>query len=86
MTRTRISCAFPPAYSPDANAIERTWWHLHGAITQNHQFQTMEELLDLVFDCLEHCVAFEVERDIYTKKRAAWCAFPIVWSYLVSSW
>ncbi len=62
---------FLPAYSPDANPIARIWWHVHEEITGNHRRQTKEELLDLVFDRLENRVPFEVERAIYTKKRAA---------------
>ncbi len=67
----RIELHFLPAYSPDANPIERIWWHLHEEITRNHRCQTMEELLDLAFDWLENRVPFEVERDVYTKKSAA---------------
>lgn len=67
----RIVLHFLPCRAPDLNPIERVWWHLHEEITRNHQCGNMEELLDLVFDWLEHRRPFEVERDAYLKSRAA---------------
>lgn len=67
----RIVIHFLPKYAPDLNPIERIWWHLHEEITRNHQCQTMDELLDLVFDWLEHRRPFEVERDAYLRSKAA---------------
>lgn len=67
----RIVIHFLPKYAPDLNPIERIWWHLHEEITRNHRCQTMDELLDLVFDWLEHRRPFEVERDAYLRSRAA---------------
>jgi len=67
----RIVIHFLPRYSPDLNPIERIWWHLHEEITRNHQCRDMDELLDLVFDWLEHRCPFEVERDAYLRCPAA---------------
>jgi len=67
----RIVIHFLPKYAPDLNPIERIWWHLHEEITRNHTCQTMDELLDLVFEWLEHRRPFEVERDAYLRSKAA---------------
>jgi len=67
----RIVIHFLPRYSPDLNPIERIWWHLHEEITRNHQCRGMDELLDLVFEWLEHRRPFEVERDAYLRSKAA---------------
>jgi len=67
----RLAIHFLPRYSPDLNPIERIWWHLHEEITRNHQCRGMEELLDLLFDWLEHRRPFEVERDAYLRSNAA---------------
>jgi hypothetical protein len=45
----------------------------------------VEELIDLVFEWLEHRVPFEGERDVYIKRQAAQTTFPIVGSYLAVS-
>jgi transposase len=67
----RVVLHFLPKYAPDLNPIERIWWHLHEEITRNHRCQTMDELLDLVFEWLEHRRPFEVERDAYLRSQAA---------------
>jgi transposase len=67
----RIVIHFLPKYSPDLNPIERIWWHLHEEITRNHRCKTMDELLDQVFEWLEHRRPFEVERDAYIHSQAA---------------
>lgn len=67
----RIVLHFLPKRSPDLNPIERIWWHLHEEITRNHRCRTMDELLDLVFEWLEHRRPFEVERDAYLRSKAA---------------
>jgi transposase len=67
----RIVIHFLPKYAPDLNPIERIWWHLHEEITRNHRCRTMDELLDMVFDWLEHRRPFEVERDAYLRSKAA---------------
>jgi len=67
----RIVLHFLPKCSPDLNPIERIWWHLHEEITRNHRCRSMDELLDLVFEWLEHRLPFEVERDAYLQSEAA---------------
>ena len=49
---------FLPPYSPDLNPIERVWWCLHEAITRNHRSPTMENLLQQVYDWIEHQGSF----------------------------
>jgi putative transposase len=67
----RVALHFLPKYDPSSNPIERVWWHLHEEITRNHTCQTMGELLDLTFAWLEKRTPFEVERGVYTPRRAA---------------
>jgi transposase len=67
----RMVIHFLPKYAPDLNPIERIWWHLHEEITRNHRCKTMDELLDQVFEWLEHRRPFEVERDAYIHSQAA---------------
>ena len=52
--RRRIRIHFLPAYSPEANPIERVWWHLHETITRNHRCKTMEELASLAMEWLRY--------------------------------
>jgi len=63
--RDRIELHFLPRRSPDCNPIERVWWHLHEAVTRNHQCRSMEELLDLTFDWLDSRNPFTVEDSVY---------------------
>ena len=58
-------------WSPQANPVERTWWHLHEEIRRSHRCQTMEALPDLVSQRLENRRPFEVERSVYTPRQAA---------------
>lgn len=67
----RIRLHFLPAWAPETNPIERIWWHLHEEITRNHRCESMDELLDLVFEWLDRRHRFVVERDVYEQKRAA---------------
>lgn len=67
----RIQLHFLPAYAPEANPIERIWWHLHEEITRNHRCGSMDELLDLVFAWLECRRPFAVEDQTYHLKPAA---------------
>lgn len=41
----RIRLHFLPPYCPDHNRIERKWRDLHAAVTRNHRFTTIEELM-----------------------------------------
>src|SRR5262245_2049547 len=67
----RIVLHYVPLYAPEANPIERVWWHLHDEVTRNHQCQTMEELLDLVLRWLDAGSPFEVEGSVYPTPEAA---------------
>jgi transposase len=61
----RIVLHFLPKYAPETNPIERVWWHLHETITRNHRFQTMDQLLDEVYEWIETEQAFMVETSLY---------------------
>jgi transposase len=67
----RISLHFLPTYSPQTNPIERVWWHLHEEITRNHRCQTIDELVELVFDWLGFKKRFDIETSIYPQALAA---------------
>jgi putative transposase len=67
----RIVLHYLPLYAPETNPIERVWWHLHDEITRNHNCQTIEELLDLVFRWLEAGSPFGIEGSVYIKPKAA---------------
>jgi len=60
----RISVHSLPKYAPECNPVERVWWHLREEITRNHQCQTLQELIDLVFAWLDGS-RFVVERSLY---------------------
>jgi transposase len=67
----RIELHFLPTYSPEANPIERIWWHLHEEITRNHRCRSLDELLDLTFAWLDHRQPFAVEDQTYHLQPAA---------------
>jgi putative transposase len=67
----RIELHWLPKYSPQANPIERIWWHLHEEITRNHRCKDINELLDLVFAWLEDRRNLVVEDQVYFKKKPA---------------
>lgn len=69
--RDRIEVHLLPAYSPDANPIERVWWLLHEHLTRNHRCRSLEELLELVFAWLESEAPFKVEDTAYREPKAA---------------
>jgi transposase len=46
--RGRIVLHFLPTYSPNENPIERVWEDLHANVTRNHQFPTMDRLMEAV--------------------------------------
>jgi putative transposase len=60
----RLRVHFLPKYAPKCNPVERVWWHLREEITRNHQCQTLEELIDLVFHWLDGSY-FIVEDSVY---------------------
>lgn len=66
----RIVLHFLPTYAPEANPIERVWWHLHDEITRNHRCQDIEKLLDLVFDWLAAGSHFAIETSLYDTAKA----------------
>jgi putative transposase len=54
----RIILHFLPPYSPESNNIERLWKQLHDHVTRNHQFKTIEELLDATKKFLKNAQPF----------------------------
>jgi transposase len=52
--RDRIEIHFLPKYAPEANPVERVWWHFHETITRNHRCRNLQELLDLSYDWFQH--------------------------------
>ena len=67
----RIVLHYLPTRSPDANPIERVWWHLHEEITRNHRCGSMEELLNLVLNWLEARKPLAIEGHLYPRRHAA---------------
>jgi len=61
----RIVLHYLPRYAPDANPIERIWWHLHETITRNHRCQTIDALLENVFTWIGHRRRFPLETKAY---------------------
>jgi len=68
---SRIVLHFLPKYAPQTNPIERVWWHLHEEITRNHRCQTIDELVELVFDWFGYKSPFAIESSIYPQAVAA---------------
>jgi putative transposase len=46
----RIVRHFVPKYAPETNPLERIWWHLRENITRNHRCQSLDKLLDNIYD------------------------------------
>jgi transposase len=67
----RVVIHYLPTYAPQANPIERVWWHLHEGITRNHRCRDIGGLLDLVFDWLAAGSRFAIEGSIYDHKATA---------------
>lgn len=63
----RVVLHYLPTHSPDCNPVERVWWRLHEAVTRNHRCRTMDELLDLTFDCFANRTHFRIETTVYGK-------------------
>lgn len=59
-----------PTYSPQLNAIERLWKKMHDAVTRNHGFRTMRQLLAAVRDFLREARPFITSNPL-TLRRAA---------------
>ena len=49
----RIAIHFLPKYAPEANPVERVWWHLHETITRNHRCHTLAELVREAYSWFE---------------------------------
>jgi transposase len=65
----RVRLHFLPTYAPEANPIERVWWHLREEVTRNHRCRDIEELLDLVFAWLDAGSHFGIETSLYDSAR-----------------
>jgi transposase len=59
-----------PAYAPECNPVERVWWRLHEAVTRNHRWRSMAELLDLTFTWLSERTYFRIDRSVYERQAA----------------
>lgn len=66
----RIELHWLPKYAPESNPIERVWWKLHEQITRNHRCESLDALLDRVFEWLEGRQPMEVEDDVYFQRAA----------------
>jgi putative transposase len=63
----RIALHYLPKYAPETNPIERIWWHLHETITRNHRCQSLEELLDEVYDWAQSQTCFFMQTASFRK-------------------
>ena len=69
--RDRIELELLPAYSPDANAMERIWWLLREHVTRNHRCRDQPELMGMVMAYLESEAPFRLEDEEYQIPKAA---------------
>ena len=69
--RDRIELEMLPAYSPDANPMERIWWLLREHITRNHRCHDLGELMGMVMAYLESEAPFRLEDEEYQIPKAA---------------
>jgi transposase len=69
--RDRIELELLPAYSPDANPVERVWWLLREHVTRNHRCRDQGELLGMVFAYLESESPFRLKDTEYEIPKAA---------------
>jgi len=51
--RGRLVLHYLPSRAPEENPVERVFWRLHEAITRNHRFGTIEELVHAAMEWLE---------------------------------
>lgn len=54
----RLNVLYQPTYHPWVNRIERLWKQLHETVTQHHQFDTMDELMNAVDRFIEAAEPF----------------------------
>ena len=59
--RERIELELLPAYSPDANPMERVWWLLREHVTRNHRCRDQGELMGMVMAYLGSEAPFRLE-------------------------
>ena len=69
--RDRIELEMLPAYSPDANPMERIWWLVREQITRNHRCHDLGELVGMVMAYLESEAPFRLEDEEYRIPQAA---------------
>lgn len=60
----RLTIHFLPCYAPETNPIERVWWHMHETVTRNHKCQSIEELLDNVYNWFARKKSFDIENKV----------------------
>lgn len=51
--RGRVVLHYLPSRAPEENPVERVFWRLHEAVTRNHRFGTVEELVGAAVEWLE---------------------------------
>jgi transposase len=49
----RVVLHYLPTRAPEENPVERVFWRLHEAITRNHSFETIDELVNASMNWLE---------------------------------
>ena len=49
----RVVLHYLPSRAPEENPVERVFWRLHEAVTRNHRFGTIEELVIAAVEWLE---------------------------------
>jgi transposase len=69
--RDRIELEMLPAYSPDANPMERIWWLVREHVTRNHRCYDLRELMGMVMAYLESEAPFRLEDEEYQIPKAA---------------
>jgi putative transposase len=69
--RERIELEMLPAYSPDANPMERVWWLLREHVTRNHRCPDQGELMGMVMAYLESEAPFRLKDEEYEIPMAA---------------
>jgi transposase len=50
----RVVLHYLPTRAPEENPVERVFWRLHEAVTRNHRFETIEELVAAASEWLKH--------------------------------
>ena len=50
----KLSLLFLPPYSPDLNAVERSWWYMRKKITHNRYLKTLKERKAVFWKMFSH--------------------------------